>query len=111
MLLGKDLNNQIAFSFLLDIKNSFIKTYSHDKIYDSFAFQLNSFETNILKLIDKYTKSLSNQDKMKMNLIDETKILNQTASLLKGKSQKCQTVFAKANCMKDLSSEICEYVF
>lgn len=109
------MNNQIAFSFLLDLKKAFLKAFSHEKIYDSIAFGLNSFgDSKMKKLMDEYshmiTKPNKNNGKLKVNFIDETKILNENASLINENKQKVSIICEKAENLIDRSHQYYEEV-
>jgi len=109
-LIGKDLNNQFAFSFLLDLKNSFLKSFSHEKIYDSKANQLNSFNSKIKKLIKKYSDNKLKSKNFKINSIDETKILNENANLIIQNKQKVNTLSEKTETLINKSHQLYEDV-
>ena len=41
--MGKDLDSDVAFSFIADLKKKFLLTYENNKIKNSFSYQLKDF--------------------------------------------------------------------
>ena len=63
--MGKNLDNDVAFTFIADLKKKFLLTYDNNLIKNAFSYQLKDFSNEIKKLIISYGK----------NQIPKTKLL------------------------------------
>jgi len=95
----------------LEVKKTFLKAFSHEKIYDAIEYGLNSFESKIKKLMDKNTLNICKpNNNFKINFFDESKILNENASLISNNKQKVSIICEKAEILIDKSQQYYEEV-
>lgn len=94
------MDRQIAFNFLNKLKESFLKAFSHDSIYDAIAYQLNSFDKKIKKLINEFSNKIPKASKLLP--IDEANILFET---LNTNISKTNIICEKANNLTETSMQ------
>ena len=73
--MGKNLDNDVAFTFIADLKKKFLLTYDNNVIKNSFSYQLKDFSNEIKKLITSYGKNPISKIKLLENSVSKTQTI------------------------------------
>ena len=96
--MGENLNVDVAFSYLADIKKKFFSLYDKQKIQTSYSYQLKSFSDEIQKLQDYYIKNpQSKLALLKNNLNQTSEIMHQNVEKLFQRNEKLEITLQKSN--------------
>ena len=96
--MGENLNVDVAFSYLADLKKKFFSLYDKQKIQTSYSYQLKSFSDEIQKLQDFYIKNPQSKLAMLKNNINQTsEIMHQNVEKLFQRSEKLEITLQKSN--------------
>ena len=96
--MGENLNVDVAFSYLADLKKKFMSTYDKQKIQTSYSYQLKSFSDEIQKLQDFYIKNPQSKLAMLKNNINQTsEIMHQNVEKLFQRNEKLEITLQKSN--------------
>ena len=96
--MGENLDVEVAFSYLGDVKKKFVTTYDNQKIQSSYSYQLKSFSDEIKKLQDYYTKNPQSKLAMLKNSINQTsEIMHENVEKLFQRSEKLEITLQKSN--------------
>ena len=96
--MGENLNVDVAFSYLADIKKKFFSLYDKQKIQTSYSYQLKSFSDEIQKLQDFYIKNPQSKLAMLKNNINQTsEIMHQNVEKLFQRNEKLEITLQKSN--------------
>ena len=96
--MGENLNVDVAFSYLADLKKKFFSLYDKQKIQASYSYQLKSFSDEIQKLQDFYIKNPQSKLAMLKNNINQTsEIMHQNVEKLFQRNEKLEITLQKSN--------------
>ena len=96
--MGENLDTDVAFSYLADLKKKFISSYEHQKIQTSYSYQLKSFSDEIQKLSDYYMKNPQSKLSILKNNINQTsEIMHENVEKLFQRSEKLEITLQKSN--------------
>ena len=96
--MGENLDVEVAFSYLADLKKKFFSTFDQKKIQTSYSYQLKSFSDEIQKLQDYYIKKpQSKLALLKNNLNQTSEIMHQNVEKLFERSEKLEITLQKSN--------------
>ena len=96
--MGENLNVDVAFSYLADLKKKFFSLYDKQKIQTSYSYQLKSFSDEIQKLQDFYIKNPQSKLAMLRNNINQTsEIMHQNVEKLFQRNEKLEITLQKSN--------------
>ena len=96
--MGENLNVDVAFSYLADLKKKFFSLYDKQKIQTSYSYQLKSFSDEIQKLQDFYIKNPQSKLAMLRNNINQTsEIMHQNVEKLFERNEKLEITLQKSN--------------
>ncbi len=96
--MGENLDVEVAFSYLGDLKKKFVTTYDNQKIQSSYSYQLKSFSDEIKKLQDYYIKNPQSKLAMLKNSINQTsEIMHENVEKLFQRSEKLEITLQKSN--------------
>ena len=96
--MGENLNVDVAFSYLADLKKKFFSLYDKQKIQTSYSYQLKSFSDEIQKLQDFYIKNPQSELAMLKNNINQTsEIMHQNVEKLFQRNEKLEITLQKSN--------------
>jgi hypothetical protein len=96
--MGENLNVDVAFSYLADLKKKFFSLYDKQKIQTSYSYQLKSFSDEIQKLQDFYIKNPQSKLAMLKNNINQTsEIMHQNVEKLFQRNEKLEITLQKSN--------------
>ena len=96
--MGENLNVDVAFSYLADLKKKFFSLYDKQKIQTSYSYQLKRFSDEIQKLQDFYIKNPQSKLAMLKNNINQTsEIMHQNVEKLFQRNEKLEITLQKSN--------------
>ena len=96
--MGENLDTDVAFSFLADLKKKFLSSYNIQKIQSSYSYQLKSFSDEIQKLADYYIKNPQSKLALLKNNINQTsEIMHENVEKLFQRSEKLDITIQKSN--------------
>ena len=96
--MGENLDVEVAFSYLGDVKKKFVTTYDNQKIQSSYSYQFKSFSDEIKKLQDYYIKNPQSKLAMLKNSINQTsEIMHENVEKLFQRSEKLEITLQKSN--------------
>ena len=96
--MGENLDTDVAFSFLADLKKKFLLTYDNQKIQNSYSYQLKNFSDEIKKLADYYIKNPQSKLALLKNNINQTsEIMHENVEKLFQRSEKLDITIQKSN--------------
>ena len=102
--MGKDLDSDVAFSFISDLKKKFLLTYENNKIKNSFSYQLKDFSNEIKKLMISYAKNPKSKIKLLENSVSKThSILFENVQQLMERDAKLDLIAQKSNRLTESS--------
>ena len=102
--MGKDLDSDVAFSFISDLKKKFLLTYENNKIKNSFSYQLKDFSNEIKKLMISYAKNPISKIKLLENSVSKThSILFENVQQLMERDAKLDLIAQKSNRLTESS--------
>ncbi len=102
--MGKDLDSDVAFSFIGDLKKKFLLTYENNKIKNSFSYQLKDFSSEIKKLMISYGKNPISKIKLLENSVSKThSILFENVQHLMERDAKLDLIAQKSNRLTESS--------
>ena len=89
--MGENLDVDVAFSYLADLKKKFISTYDNQKIQSSYSYQLKNFSDEIKKLQDFYVKNPQSKLALLKNSINQTsEIMHENVEKLFQRNEKLE---------------------
>ena len=96
--MGENLDMEVAFSYLSDVKRKFVSTYDKQKIQASYSYQLKSFSDEIQKLQEYYVKNPQSKLSMLKNSINQTnEIMHENVEKLFQRNEKLEITLQKSN--------------
>ncbi len=96
--MGENLDVDVAFSYLADLKKKFISTYDNQKIQSSYSYQLKNFSDEIKKLQDFYVKNPQSKLALLKNSINQTsEIMHENVEKLFQRNEKLEITLQKSN--------------
>jgi len=96
--MGENLDTDVAFSFLADLKKKFFLSYDNQKIQTSYSYQLKSFSDDIQKLADYYMKNPQSKLAILKNNINQTsEIMHENVEKLFQRNEKLEITLQKSN--------------
>jgi len=96
--MGENLDMEVAFSYLADLKKKFMSTYDLKKIQGSYSYQLKSFSEEIQKLQEYYVKNPQSKLAMLKNSINQTnEIMHENVEKLFQRNEKLEITLQKSN--------------
>ena len=104
----KNLNEDVAFSFLNDLKKSFLKKYDHNIIQGAYAYQLRDFVEEMKNLIKFYEEN-PNHSKTTVilnHLNDTAGILRESVEELLDRNEKMNIIAQKSKHLKSTSEDL-----
>ena len=98
LCMGENIDVEVAFSYLADVRKKFFATYDQQKIQTSYSYQLKSFSDEIQKLQDFYIKNPQSKLAMLRNNINQTsEIMHQNVEKLFERNEKLEITLQKSN--------------
>ena len=89
--MGENIDVEVAFSYLADVRKKFFATYDQQKIQTSYSYQLKSFSDEIKKLQDYYIKNPQSKLAMLKNSINQTsEIMHENIEKLFQRNEKLE---------------------
>ena len=102
--MGKNLDSDIAFTFIADLKKKFLLTYDNNQIKNSFSYQLKDFSNEIKKLMISYGKNPISKIKLLENSVSKThSILFENVQQLMERDTKLDLIAQKSNRLTESS--------
>ena len=102
--MGKNIDSDIAFSFIADIKKKFLLTYDNNKIKNSFSYQLKDFSNEIKKMMISFSKNPISKIKVLQNNVSKTQnILLENVQHLMERDTKLDLIAQKSNRLTETS--------
>ena len=96
--MGENLDMEVAFSYLADLKKKFMSSYDLKKIQGSYSYQLKSFFFYIQKLQEYYVKNSQSKLDMLKNSINQTnEIMHENVEKLFQRNEKLEITLQKSN--------------
>ena len=96
--MGENLDMEVAFSYLADLKKKFMSSYDLKKIQGSYSYQLKSFSEEIQKLQEYYVKNPQSKLAMLKNSINQTnEIMHENVEKLFQRNEKLEITLQKSN--------------
>lgn len=98
LCMGKNLDTEIAFNFISDLKKKFFLTYDYNtQIKNAFSYELKEFSEEIKKLTNSYKKNPFSKIKMLENSMNKTnEILLQNVQQLLERDAKLNLIAQKS---------------
>ena len=98
LCMGKNLDTEIAFNFISDLKKKFFLTYDYNtQIKNAFSYELKEFSEEIKKLTNSYKKNPVSKIKMLENSMNKTnEILLQNVQQLLERDAKLNLIAQKS---------------
>lgn len=104
LCMGKNLDSDVAFTFIADLKKKFLLTYDNNQIKNAFSYQLKDFSNEIKKLIISYGKNPISKIKMLQNSVSKTHtILFENVQQLMERDTKLDLIAQKSNRLTETS--------
>ena len=98
LCMGKNLDSDVAFSFIADLKKKFFLTYNIDTIKNAYSYQLKDFSNEIKKLSTSYSKNPISKIKLLENSVSKThNILFENIQQLMERDTKLNLIAQKSN--------------
>ena len=102
--MGKNIDSDIAFTFIADLKKKFLLTYDNNQIKNSFSYQLKDFSNEIKKLMISYSKNPISKIKLLQNSVSKThSILFENVQQLMERDAKLDLIAQKSNRLTESS--------
>ena len=102
--MGKNLDSDVAFTFIADLKKKFLLTYDNNQIKNAFSYQLKDFSNEIKKLIISYGKNPISKIKILQNSVSKTHtILFENVQQLMERDTKLDLIAQKSNRLTETS--------
>jgi len=107
LCMGKNLESDVAFSFISDLKKKFYLTYNKDIIKSAYSYQLKDFSNEIKKLSISYSKNPISKIKLLENSVSKThNILFQNMQQLMERDTKLDLIAQKSNRLTESSDNL-----
>ena len=104
LCMGKNLDSDVAFTFIADLKKKFLLTYDNNQIKNAFSYQLKDFSNEIKKLIISYGKNPISKIKLLQNSVSKTHtILFENVQQLMERDTKLDLIAQKSNRLTETS--------
>ena len=104
LCMGKNLDSDIAFSFIADIKKKFLLSYDNNQIKNAFSYQLKDFSNEIKKMMISYGKNPISKIKLLQNSVSKTQsILFENVQQLMERDTKLDLIAQKSNRLTETS--------
>ena len=106
------MNDEVAFSFLSDMKKSFLRKYDQHSIQNAYAYQLRDF-TEEMKTLVKYYEENPKHTKtgVLLNNLNETAgILKESVEQLLDRNEKLNIIAQKSKHLKSTSDDLRRFV-
>ena len=104
LCMGKNLDSDIAFTFIADLKKKFLLTYDNNLIKNSFSYQLKDFSNEIKKMMISYGKNPISKIKLLENSVSKThSILFENVQQLMERDAKLDLIAQKSNRLTETS--------
>ena len=102
--MGKNIDSDIAFTFISDLKKKFLLTYDNNQIKNSFSYQLKDFSNEIKNLMISYGKNPISKIKLLENSVSKThNILFENVQQLMERDTKLDLIAQKSNRLTESS--------
>ena len=102
--MGKQLDSDIAFGFIADLKKKFLLTYDNNQIKNAFSYQLKDFSNEIKKLAISYSKNPVSKIQSLKNSMNKTQtILLENVKQLMERDAKLDLIAQKSNRLTETS--------
>jgi vesicle-associated membrane protein 7 len=104
----KNLNEDVAFSFINDLKKSFLKKYDQNTILGAYAYQLRDFVEEMKNLIKFYEENPNHSKTTVLlnNLNDTAGILRESVEELLDRNEKMNIIAQKSKHLKSTSEDL-----
>ena len=104
LCMGKNIDSDIAFSFIADIKKKFLLSYDNNQIKNAFSYQLKDFSNEIKKMMISYGKNPISKIKLLQNSVSKTQsILFENVQQLMERDTKLDLIAQKSNRLTETS--------
>ena len=104
--MGKNLDSEIAFSFISDLKRKFLLFYQMTTIQNAYSYQLKNFSNEMQKLINSYVKNPRSPIKeLKKNVLETNNILCENVQKLLERENQLEIVVQKSQRLSGISDE------
>ena len=104
LCIGENLDTDVAFSYLADIKKCFLTSYDSPSIKTSFSYQFKDFSNNIKRISRNYEMNPNSKLNMLKNKLSETSsILKENIEKLMQKNEKLDIIAKKSRGLTDQS--------
>ena len=102
--MGENIETDVAFSYLADIKKKFLLTFSMQQIQNSYSYQLKSFSDDIKKFTNSYTQNpVSKITTLKNNISQTSEVLHENIEKLIKRNEKLDIIAQKSSSLMDSS--------
>ena len=107
LCMSKNLDSDVAFSFIADLKKKFFLTYNIDTIKNAYSYQLKDFSNEIKKLSTSYSKNPISKIKLLENSVSKThNILFENIQQLMERDTKLNLIAQKSNRLTESSDNL-----
>ena len=104
LCMGKNIDSDIAFSFIADLKKKFLLSYDNNQIKNAFSYQLKDFSNEIKKMMISYGKNPISKIKLLQNSVSKTQsILFENVQQLMERDTKLDLIAQKSNRLTETS--------
>lgn len=104
--MGQNIETEIAFSYLNDLKRKFFLSYELQNIKKSFSYQLKEFSEDIKKLTNSYEKNPeSKMNQIKRNISLTREIMHENIERLLERNEKLNVIAQKSNRLMESSDD------
>ena len=102
--MGENIETDVAFSYLADIKKKFLLSFSMQQIQNSYSYQLKSFSDDIKKFTNSYTQNpVSKITTLKNNISQTSEVLHESIEKLIKRNEKLDIIAQKSSSLMDSS--------
>ena len=102
--MGENIETDVAFSYLADIKKKFLLSFSMQQIQNSYSYQLKSFSDDIKKFTNSYTQNpVSKITTLKNNISQTSEVLHENIEKLIKRNEKLDIIAQKSSSLMDSS--------
>ena len=105
--MGKNLDSEIAFSFISDLKRKFLLFYQMETIKNAFSYQLKDFSNEMKKLMSSYAKNPRSPIKeLKKSVLETNNILCENVQKLLERENQLDIVVQKSERLSGVSDDL-----
>ena len=106
LCMGENLETDVAFSYLSDLKRSFLSSYDIGEVNKSYAYQMKNFSSKIKSLAHGYeTNPTSKLTQLKDRVTETSTILHDNVEKLLQRNEKLNIIAQKSSRLMETSDD------